>query len=127
MKQIINSIEETKQLFLTCKEWDKFRWRWQKKSYKVAYRNERFVVIVKPAFWTVVYSIIDTVKRFMWPHDRVFSPFDLTKKEDIIDMVSQLLTKDWTFLWGDEYNTRISQRRWRNLIKFDKYEKAIHW
>lgn len=125
MKQLINSIEETKELFTQCSEWDKFWWRWQKRFYKVAYRNERFVVIVKPAFWTVVYSIIDTVKWWMWPNDRLFSPFDLTKKEDIIDMVSQLLTKDWTYNWGDEYNTRISQRRWRNLIKFDKYEKTI--
>ncbi len=118
MKQLINSIEETKHFLSVCDVWDNF---YRPKTVKrtVTYRNDRFVVICKRSKRkdsSYVYTIIDTKKRFMWPHDWLFRDNDMRVYEDCEELMKDFVEWDGTY-----EETHISRRNWCSLVCFNWY------
>lgn len=97
------------------KPWDKVWCFWEKNSYKVIWRNKRFIIIAKPfyAIKNFIYSIIDLEERRMWPDSNLFWWYNYLKDNDAKIAIRDL----------ESWNLEISQRRGCKLKSPDKIEK----
>lgn len=97
------------------KPWDKIWCFWEKNSYKVIWRNKRFIIIAKPfyAIKNFIYSIIDLQQGRMWPDNRLFGWYDYLKREDAERAIKDL----------ESWDLEISERRGCRLVVPDRIQK----
>ena len=96
------------------KVWDRLYLRNEKRWYKVQARNDRYIIVTKPHFKTVLYSILDLKNKWMWPDSYVFWMFSYETKEECIKALYSL----------EKLETEISSRRWCDLTYPNKHIKS---
>lgn len=108
-------VYKMKNLRKKLKPGDKVWCFWEKNSYKVIWRNKRFIIIAKPfyAIKNFIYSIIDLEERRMWPDSNLFWWYNYLKDNDAKIAIRDL----------ESWNLEISQRRGCELKSPDKIEK----
>lgn len=108
-------VYKMKNLRKKLKPGDKVWCFWEKNSYKVIWRNKRFIIIAKPfyAIKNFIYSIIDLQQGRMWPDNRLFGWYDYLKREYAERAIKDL----------ESWDLEISERRGCRLVVPDRIQK----
>ncbi|CAN7413602.1 hypothetical protein LJR015_004051 [Peribacillus frigoritolerans] len=62
-------------------------------TFTVQAKKDKFIVATAPLEKGVQYTIVDTEKNICGPHDRTFNAYDLSKKEDVTELLNDLIER----------------------------------